>query len=68
MGSACAFFLWVTRGGGLPPAGHTQQSGKPDCRGPEAKPHQQDTPNTPIPGGAQCLCVRTLKLHLLLSP
>jgi hypothetical protein len=29
---------------------HTAQSGKPDCRGPEAMPHQRDTPNTPIPG------------------
>ena len=48
------FFLWVTRGGGLPQAGQTQQSGEPDCRGPEAKPHPRDTPNTPIPGGAQC--------------
>jgi hypothetical protein len=35
-------FVWVTRGGGLPPAGHKQQSGEPNCRGPEAKPHQQD--------------------------
>ena len=37
-----AQFFWVTRGGGgggLPLAGHTQQSGKPDCRGPEAKQH-----------------------------
>ena len=48
------FFVWVTRGGGLPQAGHTQQSGEPDRRGPEAKPHPRDMPNTPIPGGAQC--------------
>jgi hypothetical protein len=42
--------------GGRTPTGwtHTAQSGKPDCRGPEAKPHQRHTPNTPIPGGAQC--------------
>ena len=36
--------FWVTRGGiptGWP---HTARSGKPDCRGPEAKPHQRDTP------------------------
>jgi hypothetical protein len=43
------------RGGGTPTGWpHTAQSGKPDCRGPEAKPHQRDTPNTPIPGDAQC--------------
>jgi hypothetical protein len=42
--------------GGRTPTGwpHTAQSGEPDCRGPEAKPHQRVTPNTPIPGGAQC--------------
>ena len=46
--------------GGRTPTGwpHTAQSGEPDCRGPEAKPHQRDTPNTPIPGGAQCPCRR----------
>jgi hypothetical protein len=49
-----AGFFWGYLGGGLPPAGHTQQSGEPDCRGPEAKPHQRDTPNTPDPGGAHC--------------
>jgi hypothetical protein len=37
------FFFWVTRGGGLPQAGHTQLYGEPDCRGPEAKPHPRDT-------------------------
>jgi hypothetical protein len=52
-GCLSLFFVGYQRGG-LPPAGHTQQSGKPDCRGPEAEPHQRDTPNTPIPGGAQC--------------
>jgi histone H3/H4 len=51
-----AFHFFLPGGGGLPPAGHTQQSGKPDCRGPEAQPRQQDTPNTPIPGGASCAC------------
>ena len=37
--------------GGRTPTGwpHTAQSGEP-----EAKPHPRDTPNTPIPGGAQC--------------
>jgi hypothetical protein len=48
--------LFFVTGGGRIPTGwpHTAQSGKPDCRGPKAKPHQRDTPNTPIPGGAQC--------------
>jgi hypothetical protein len=32
------------QGGGLPPAGQTQESVEPDCWGPEAKPHQRDTP------------------------
>jgi hypothetical protein len=44
----------VTRGGGAPTGWpHTAQSGKPDCRGPEAEPHQRDTPITPIPGGVR---------------
>ena len=32
--------------GGRTPTGwpHTAQSGDPDCRGPEAEPHQRDTP------------------------
>jgi hypothetical protein len=40
------------QGGGTPTGWpHTAQSGKPDCRGPEAKPHQRDAPNTLIPAG-----------------
>ena len=42
------FCVWVTRGGRTPTDWpHTGQSGEADCRGPEAKPHQRDTPNTP---------------------
>ena len=45
-------FFGGYRGGRTPTCWpHTAQSGKPDCRGPEAKPHPRDTPNTPIPGG-----------------
>jgi hypothetical protein len=52
--SSCRF-IFGYQGGRTPTAWpHTAQSGEPDCRGPEAKPHQRDTPNTPIPGGAQC--------------
>jgi hypothetical protein len=50
-----SFFFFGYQGGRTPTGWpHTAQSGEPDCRGPEAKPHQRDTPNTPIPGGAQC--------------
>jgi hypothetical protein len=53
---ACSQRFFFCYQGGRTPTGwpHTAQSGEPDCRGPEAKPHQRDTPNTPIPGGAQC--------------
>jgi hypothetical protein len=46
-------FFFLGYQGGRTPTGwpHTAQSGEPDCRGPEAKPHQRDTPSTPIPGG-----------------
>ena len=54
--SAWGVMFFFCYQGGRTPTGwpHTAQSGEPDCRGPEAKPHQRDTPNTPIPGGAQC--------------
>ena len=41
-GRKCFFFVTEGEGGGHPPmAGHTQLSQvKPDCRGPEAKPHR----------------------------
>jgi hypothetical protein len=40
-------FLKDTRGAHPSPAGHTQLSRiYPDCRGPEAKPHQSRTPDT----------------------
>jgi hypothetical protein len=49
------FFVVVYQGGRTPTGWpHTVQSGKPACQGPEAKPHLRDTPNTPIPKGAQC--------------
>ena len=49
------FFLGGYQGGRTPTGWpHTAQSGEPDCRGPEAEPHQRDAPNTPIPGRAQC--------------
>ena len=40
--------FFVGHQGGRTPTGwpHTAQSGEPDGRGPEAKPHQRDTPNT----------------------
>jgi hypothetical protein len=49
--SAKAKYFFVDYHGGRTPTGwpHTAHSGKPDCRGPEAKPHPRDTPNTPIP-------------------
>jgi hypothetical protein len=38
----------VTRGRTPTSWPHTAQLGEADCQGPEAKPHQQDTANTPI--------------------
>jgi hypothetical protein len=62
-------FLVGTRKGGLPQADHTQRNQANRLRvGPKAKPHPRDTPNTAIPGGAQCLDQNSLGVeptHLL---
>ena len=54
----CLFFCGLP--GGRTPTGwpHTEQSGKPNCQGPEAKPHPQEIRLTPLSQEVPSACTK----------
>lgn len=46
---------------------HTAQAGEPDCRGPLQGLNQRDTPNIPVPEGAQCPDQKSMGVELAFS-